>query len=134
MDLNEYAQWTGKTCANLGTSQLDDIHMLFGMATEVGELMDAYKKNLAYKASLDMVNVEEELGDICFYLASFCRMNNLDLNKILERNVEKLESRYPEKFTEYHANNRDLKREREILEKDIDLNKKWTSPLSGVMH
>ena len=117
MDINEYAQWTGNTCANLDTSQLDDIHMLFGMATEAGELMDVYKKNLAYKTPLDMVNVEEELGDIMYYLASFCRMNNLDLNKILERNIKKLETRYPEKFSEYHANNRDLAKEREILEK-----------------
>ena len=117
MNINDYAEWTGKTCANLVTPLMDDIHMLFGMATEVGELMDVYKKKLAYKKPLDMVNVQEEIGDILFYLASFCRMNGFNLEKILERNVEKLEARYPEKFTEYHANNRNLEKEREILEK-----------------
>jgi ribosomal protein S17E len=32
-------------------------------------------------------------------------------------NVEKLAKRYPEKFTEYHAENRDLESERKILER-----------------
>jgi len=117
MNLNDYAQWTAHTCAELETPELDDIHMLFGMATEVGELMDVYKKNIAYKKELDLVNVQEELGDIFYYLASFCRINGFDLEKILERNVAKLESRYPDSFTEYHANNRNLDKEREILEK-----------------
>ena len=117
MKLNGYAKWTGTTCAKLESQKLDDIHMIFGMTTEIGELADAYKKNLAYGTPLDMVNVSEEIGDIMFYLASFCRINNLDLEKILEKNVAKLESRYPEKFSEYHANNRDLAKEREILEK-----------------
>lgn len=117
MKLKDYVNWTGNTCAKLATPLLDDVHMIFGMATEVGELMDSYKKNIAYNSELDMINVQEEIGDIMFYIASFCRMNNLDLNKIIERNVEKLESRYPKKFTEYHANNRDLEKERKILEK-----------------
>jgi NTP pyrophosphatase (non-canonical NTP hydrolase) len=117
MKLNEYVKWTGNTCAKLETPQLDDIHMIFGMITETGELTDAYKKNLAYGTPLDMVNVSEEIGDLMFYIASFCRMNKLDLEKILETNVAKLESRYPEKFSEYYANNRNLEKEREILEK-----------------
>jgi len=117
MNLRDYCEWTGNTCAHLENSQLDDIHMLFGMSTEVGELMDAYKKNLAYNRPLDMINVSEEIGDIMFYIASFCRMNNLDLERIIETNVKKLEARYPEKFNEHHANNRNLDKEREILER-----------------
>lgn len=134
MNLKEYTEWTGNTCASLDTEVLDTIHMLFGMSTEVGELMDVFKKKIAYNKKVDWINVKEELGDIMFYMASFCRMHDLDLQQIIDRNVEKLEARYPEKFTEYHANNRDLKKEREILEKDIDLDEKWTSPLSGVTH
>lgn len=116
MKIKDYIKWTGNTCAKLETKRLDDIHMIFGMATEVGELMDAYKKNIAYKSKLDLINVQEEIGDIMFYIASFCRMNNFDLDKIIEKNVKKLESRYPENFTEEKANNRNLKKERKILE------------------
>ena len=39
------------------------------------------------------------------------------MEAIITKNIEKLEARYPEKFTEYHANNRDLEKERGILEK-----------------
>jgi NTP pyrophosphatase (non-canonical NTP hydrolase) len=117
MNLTEYCNWTANTCAKLDNQQLDNLHMLTGMVTEVGELTDCYKKNLAYNKPLDMTNVQEEIGDLMFYIASFCRINNLDLEKIIETNVEKLETRYPNKFTEYHAINRDLDKERKVLEK-----------------
>jgi NTP pyrophosphatase (non-canonical NTP hydrolase) len=116
MNLKEYCNWTGNTCAKLETLFEDNIHMLFGMMTEIGELIDVYKKDLAYKKPIDIVNVKEEIGDIMFYIASFCRINNLNLDEIISTNVKKLESRYPERFTEYHANNRDLDKERSILE------------------
>ena len=117
MKLNEYAQWTENTCAKLENPQLDDFHMLMGMATETAEIFDIYKKHLAYKKELDMIHVQEEIGDLIFYIASFCRMNNLDLEKIIETNVKKLESRYPEKFTEHNAIHRNLNKERKVLEK-----------------
>jgi len=117
MKLNDYAEWTGNTCAKLADRELDLVHMLMGMTTEVGELTDIYKKHLAYGKPIDWVNAQEEIGDIMFYIASFCRITGLDLEAILARNVEKLEARYPEKFTEYHATHRDLDKEREILER-----------------
>ena len=116
MDLNDYAKWTSRTCASLGSTEADNIHMILGILTEAGELADVFKKNFAYNKEIDWVNVKEEAGDILFYWASFCRINNIDVNEVLKINVEKLESRYPEKFTEYHANNRDLNKERSILE------------------
>jgi NTP pyrophosphatase (non-canonical NTP hydrolase) len=117
MELNDYAEWTKNTCASLDTHKEDITHMLFGIITETGELTDIFKKSLAYGKEIDWVNVEEEIGDIMFYIASFCRINGLDLENIIKTNVLKLESRYPEKFTEYHATNRDLLHERKILEK-----------------
>lgn len=116
MDIKKYAEWTGNTCAKLENSSLDNLHMLLGMITEIGELSDIFKKELAYKKDVDWVNVKEELGDILYYLSSFCRLNNLDLNEILETNVKKLETRYPNKFSEEKALHRDLDKERSILE------------------
>jgi len=116
--LENYVKWTGKTCAKLHTHKDDVTHMLFGMITEVGELIDVFKKDLAYNKEIDWVNVEEELGDLMFYIASFCRMNNLNLEDIILSNVTKLETRYSEKkFSEEEAKNRDLPKERKALEK-----------------
>lgn len=114
--LNDYVKWTANTCADLGSEEANNTHMLFGMLTEIGELIDIFKKKMAYGKGVDWVNVKEELGDILFYASSFCRMNGFDLENILKTNMAKLEERYPEKFTEYHAKNRDLDKEREILE------------------
>lgn len=114
--LENYVKWTGKTCAKLNTPKDDNDHMLYGMITEVGELIDNFKKNLAYGKEIDWVNVEEELGDLMFYIASFCRLNNIDLENVILANVSKLEERYKENFTMQEALNRNLKKEREILE------------------
>lgn len=116
-DIEEYVAWTENTCAKLDTPLTDIVHMLFGMNTEVGELTDIFKKFIAYGKEVDAVNVVEELGDIMYYVASFCRIYGVPLSEVLARNIAKLETRYPEKFDEEHANNRNLEVERAILEK-----------------
>lgn len=47
----------------------DEMHFLCGIFTELGELLDPYKKNLCRDVpkEIDIVNLKEELGDICFY-------------------------------------------------------------------
>lgn len=116
MQLNDYSKWTSNTCAKLESQVFDTIHMLMGMTTEVGELTDCFKKQLAYNKQIDWINVKEEIGDLMFYIASFCRINNLNLEDIIDINVKKLESRYPENFTQEKAINRNLEYERKILE------------------
>jgi NTP pyrophosphatase (non-canonical NTP hydrolase) len=116
MDIKEYVEKAGRTDAPLSSPMEHDVHMIFGMLTEIGELADIFKKNLAYKKEIDWINVKEEVGDLMWYTANFCKANEFDLEKILETNIDKLIARYPEKFTEEKANNRDLDAEREVLE------------------
>ena len=118
MDIKTYVKYAGNTCANFDDNTMDNHHMILGMLTETGELADIFKKSLAYNKEIDWVNAGEEIGDIMWYIANFCRINNLDLNKILETNIAKLQARYPDSFTEESALNRDLEREREVLEDD----------------
>jgi NTP pyrophosphatase (non-canonical NTP hydrolase) len=116
--LNQYIEDANKTNAPLNNSYQDmtSIHMLMGMMTEVGELIDVYKKNLAYGKDIDITNVKEEIGDLMWYIAGFCKYNNFDLTEILQTNIKKLKQRYPDKFDSKRAINRDLTKEREILE------------------
>ena len=37
--------------------------MVAGVVGEIGELMDAYKRHIAYGKELDRINVLEEIGD-----------------------------------------------------------------------
>lgn len=116
MQIEEYCKGAKRTLADLKYREKDNIHMLFGMMTEVGELTDIYKKNLAYRKEIDEVNAKEELGDLMWYVANMCNINGWDLEEILSTNIAKLQARYPEKFTEKNAINRNLIAERKILE------------------
>ena len=123
MEINKYQAEAARTCANIDGGIMDDIHMVLGMQTEAAEIADAYKKTIAYKKELDFVNVKEELGDILWYIANLCNMHGWDLRDIMQTNIDKLKARYPEKFTEENALNRDLNKERATLESRRVLNK-----------
>ena len=116
MQLKEYVELARRTRSKLSTNWSDNIHMLLGMSTEIGELQDVYKKHLAYGKDIDLVNVQEELGDLMWYIAGFCDVNGFDLDKILEINILKLAKRYPYSFTSDKAINRDTAEERKILD------------------
>lgn len=97
-------------------SQARLLHAQMGMQTEVAEFADALKKSLFYGKPLDVVNLKEELGDLMWYMA--IAMDELDTNFTTEsdRVINKLKVRYPDKFTEANAENRNLALERSILE------------------
>lgn len=116
MNINDYQNKAARTCAKIDGGIMDDIHMILGIQTESAEIADAYKKYIAYKNPLDLVNVKEEIGDTIWYIANMCNMHGWDLRDILDTNIAKLEARYPEKFTEEQAINRDLVSERQVLE------------------
>lgn len=116
MNHKEYTEEIKRTVPQLQSPFFDELHMAIGMATETGEVLDAYKKFLAYNKEFDLVNVKEELGDLFWYTFNLMRMLNIDFEEILQTNVDKLKTRYPNGFTEAGAVNRDLKAERKVLE------------------
>ncbi len=93
------------------------LHAGFGLSTEAGEFMDALKKHIFYGKELDRVNLREELGDLFWYMAIACDELDVPFEALMKRNIEKLKARYGEKFSEEKAEKRDLKSEREILER-----------------
>lgn len=97
-----------------------DLHGLIGVVTEVGELLDAYKKYIFYGKPLDKVNIAEEIGDMEWYLALLLNVHNLRQQNVQGANIAKLKTRYPDKFTEAAALNRDLTQERGVLDKTFD--------------
>lgn len=168
----------------------DLVHAIFGIVTEAAEFMDGLSGKDSFYA--DRVNLKEEIGDICWYLAiaqNYYKQNNIDINifnqepydiefkkvdtfcqmlvvtagdltdvlkrsfyygkgsetsqienlpclfmkvfkicqslaimlnadieKIMKTNLEKLQARFPENFNTEKVFNRDLEKEREILE------------------
>ena len=92
------------------------LHAGMGMVTEAGEFIDMLKKHLFYGKPLDKVNLAEEVGDSEWYCGLAIDILKTTFDEVLTTNIKKLQARYPEKFTEHHAENRDLKTERKILE------------------
>lgn len=87
-------------------SQKRLLHAAMGISGESGELMDAVKKHVLYNKSLDLDNVKEELGDLCWYLALMIDQIGSSFEEIMKLNHDKLEKRYPGGFTEKLAQER----------------------------
>ena len=94
------------------------VHAIIGLTTESGELQDAIKKNMFYGAKLDLVNHKEEAGDVLWYLAVLIDALGTTFEEVSNVNISKLKARYPDKFDPERALNRNLDKEREILENE----------------
>jgi len=79
------------------------------------KLADYVKKYIAYGKPIDRELEERALGGIIYsFQFEDCAF---DFSADLERNINKLMVRFPDKFSQEKALNRDLKTEREVLEK-----------------
>lgn len=92
------------------------IHAIIGKATEAGELLEALQATAIEGKPFDVANAGEEIGDGFWYDALLARACGLTFDGIQRTNIAKLRHRFPDRFTEYDANNRDLFGERRILE------------------
>lgn len=115
MNHSEYTDEIKRTAPNLGNDFIDQLHMVVGISTEAGELLDVFKKALAYGKPLDVVHLREEFGDLFWYTFNLMRMLGIDFETTLQINVEKLYARYPKGFSQADALERNLENERTIL-------------------
>jgi NTP pyrophosphatase (non-canonical NTP hydrolase) len=95
------------------------LHGAIGISTEAGEILDAFKKHIYYGKPLDEVNIMEEVGDVMFYIAIILREFGYSFEDAAKMNIDKLRLRYGERFSEYDAMNRNIEKEREVMERSI---------------
>ncbi|MDR1018993.1 MAG: hypothetical protein LBM02_09880 [Lachnospiraceae bacterium] len=93
----------------------DIIDNLPVLETSVSLLTDYVKKYVAYNKPFDVKKEKQAILGIVLALTNLTLDFNFDTD--LQKNIDKLKQRYPEKFTEERALNRDLEVERKILEK-----------------
>lgn len=92
--------------------------IIYKLYDRVSQLQDLVKKFVAYNKQ---INIEVELfllNEIYEYILVIAYSYSADIEEGLEKNIAKLKARYPEKFDEDLAVNRDLETERKILEGD----------------
>lgn len=96
MELNEYQERAGSTEQKPSVEGADLMVPLLGLAGEVGELLNEYKKRLrdgdAHIRFKD--RVAEELGDLLWYVAETASKFGLNLEEVAQRNLEKNTARW----------------------------------------
>ena len=101
MKATDYQKQVLRTTSYTDSSRKSRLaHWSMGLAGEAGEVIDHLKKHLYHGHSLDKEHVMEELGDVCWYLATLAAELDIDFDSVLAANLRKLAARYPEGFSE----------------------------------
>lgn len=99
-----------------------DEHCKLSLDMEISKLNELIKKDIIYDKFADNIAlltdlmvgaVQNTVNAITAIEATF----DINLKEALLKNIEKLKVRYPDKYTDYNAVNRDLEQERKELEK-----------------
>lgn len=96
MTINEYQKLALRTESYMNNDFNRILQGVMGLAGESGECVDLMKKHIFQGHSLDSEHLMKELGDIAWYLALTADAIGCTLEEVLETNIKKLESRYPD--------------------------------------
>lgn len=95
-DLNTYQNWVWDTTSPL-TKEMESPGMLawalLGLGAEVGETQELVEKSLRKGTLLDVDKLEDELGDVLWYLTAVANAVDLSLDDIMHNNISKINSR-----------------------------------------
>ena len=118
---SEYKLDSNPRLENKDTLRL--LHAGLGMATEAGEFLQPLLKHIEHGVELDKPNLLEELGDSQWYPPIVLDVLNVSEEAVRKALIEKLEVRFPDKFTQENAENRNLEEEQSkfhILKEEND--------------
>lgn len=107
MNANEYQKACLRTVPK-NMYKADELMMaLMGLNGEAGECIDLHKKVLYHGHPFDRTEELLELGDALWYIAVAAHALDCDLETVMQMNIEKLQKRYPEGFSQERSLNRD---------------------------
>lgn len=96
MTFDDYQKAAMETAAHDNGPAKDVLIAALGLTGEAGEFADLIKKWYAQGHELDISKLNEEAGDILWYLALWAEVSGVSLGSIAEQNRAKLAKRYPE--------------------------------------
>lgn len=111
MDAYSYQVAAARTLIAKPEAAVSDQQMMLiwtalGLAGECGEVVEHVKKGVLHRHGVDEGKLAEEIGDVLWYVAGICSVMRLDIGEIMQANIAKLESRYPDGFTSEASINR----------------------------
>lgn len=83
------------------------------------KLDDLAKKFLAYGKEFDERADTHLLGDLVYSCQILCGQLDIDFSEVLRKNIEKLQIRYPDKFDQDAAINRDVEAEKKVFDDKV---------------
>lgn len=100
---SQYYELAMRTAKDMGSQKLNLIHAAMGLSSDAGEFTDAIKKYAIYGKELDLDNAVEELGDCMWFIVLACHHLDVSLSAVMIANIQKLEKRYPERYSDERA-------------------------------
>lgn len=91
------------------------LHAAGGLSKEAGEILDHLYRRVIYGTALDLNNMEEEAGDVLWYLELLCNAAGFTIFEAMQGNTAKLRTRYPKGFREADGITRNLEAERKAI-------------------
>ena len=88
-----FDEYQDLACETLGPDA-DPRSLALGVGGEAGEVMEIIKKGFRPDKEVDVDHLEEELGDVLWYVATLADFYGLSLQDIALKNIEKLKARY----------------------------------------
>jgi NTP pyrophosphatase (non-canonical NTP hydrolase) len=113
--LNTESRNAESQAARLNDGSLRLLHSGLGLATEAGEFLDVIKKYIYYGKAIDRVNLVGEIGDVLWYCAIALDELGVSFEQCMQANYRKLKARYPNKFNNEDAIERNIEEENSIL-------------------
>lgn len=97
MNFTEYQAKAIETAITNPDPLMDKTIWVMGIAGEAGEVVEKWKKIVAYHegkySDETLAELAKEVGDVLWYLALFAESMGLSLDDIAKQNIEKLASR-----------------------------------------
>lgn len=97
MTFDEYQKLALTTAVNGYEPLMGKTIWAMGVAGEAGEVIEKWKKIVAYKdgevTEEDLSELKKELGDVLWYIAVFADSLGVSLEEVVQSNVEKLKDR-----------------------------------------
>jgi NTP pyrophosphatase (non-canonical NTP hydrolase) len=106
MTLNEYQLLAARTINPKLTEAEIEQHALYGLASETGEVLGLWQKQLQGH-EIDDGHFLKEVGDVLWMLAELLTVDGHTLEEAARLNIDKLRARYPNGFDTEHSIHRD---------------------------
>lgn len=96
LSFSEYVEGVESTMGNHPSNRDALSNWALGLAGETGEVIELIKKYVHQKKPLRLDLLQEELGDVLWYLAAVAKSARLSLPVVATTNLLKLQKRYPD--------------------------------------